>query len=106
MLDDRRQRYLERRGNVAHRQCIRPRQAVEDRSPCRIGKRPKGAIERTVSIVNHVVDYRREAHLVKLRAGASHTIEVCGSHSPIPPAPTGAAKAALRVVPLRGNAPL
>ena len=101
MLDDRRQRYRERRGDLAHRHCVTPRQAVEDRSPRRIGERPKSAIECTVTIVNHMVKYPRDARLVKLRACASHTIEVrvsrnvCQSLALLPR--TRAAKAALRV---------
>ena len=104
MLDDRRQRYRERRGDLAHRHCVTPRQAVEDRSPRRIGERPKGAIECTVPIVNHMVKYPRDARLVKLRACASHTIEVrvsrnvCQSLALLPR--TRAAKAALRVLSL------
>ena len=104
MLDDRRQRYRERRGDLAHRHGVPPRQAVEDRSPRRIGERPKGAIECTVTIVNHVVKYPRDARLVKLRACASHTIEVrvsrnvCQSLALLPR--TRAAKAALRVLSL------
>ncbi len=72
MLDDRRQRYRKRRGNLAHRQCLRPRQALQDRSPCRIGERPKGAIECTVPIVNHMVEYRRTTCRVN-REAAPHT---------------------------------
>ena len=104
MLDDRRQRYRERRGDLAHRHCVTPRQAVEDRSPRRIGERPKSAIECTVTIVNHMVKYPRDARLVKLRACASHTIEVrvsrnvCQSLALLPR--TRAAKAALRVLSL------
>src|SRR5215468_8784208 len=75
MLDDRRQRYRERRGNLAHRQGVRPRQALQDRSPRWIGERPKGAIECTAPIVNHVVKYRRTMRRVKQRPRASHTIE-------------------------------
>ena len=102
MLDDRRQRYRERRGDLAHRHGVPPRQAVEDRSPRRIGERPKGAIECTVPIVNHMVKYPRDARLVKLRTCASHTIEVRvrrnARQSLALLSRTRAAKAALRVL--------
>jgi len=104
MLDDRRQRYRERRGDLAHRHCVTPRQAVEDRSPRRIGERPKSAIECTVTIVNHMVKYPRDARLVKLRTCASHTIEVRvrrNARQSLALLPrTRAAKAALRVLSL------
>jgi hypothetical protein len=53
VLDHRRQRDRERRGDLRHGKAVFSRQALEDRPPRRIGKRSEGHVEHLLTIFNH-----------------------------------------------------
>ena len=58
VLDDRRQRHLERLGQLAHRRRTRG-EALGDRAARRIGQRAEDRVETRRPILNHSVQYNR-----------------------------------------------
>jgi len=68
MLDHRRQRHRQRRGELAHRERALG-QARDQRPPRRVGQSGEGAVEAGGRIVNHVVKYSPGGGGVKPGAG-------------------------------------
>jgi len=58
MFHDRRKRHGKRTGEIANRNVLAAIELREQRSPRRVGKGGKGAIERRVLILNHMVKCR------------------------------------------------
>jgi hypothetical protein len=57
MLDHRRQRHVERSGDLRHRQLAVVCEPVEDRAPRRVSQRGERTIELDIAKVNHIVKY-------------------------------------------------
>ncbi len=59
------QRHRERLRQRAHRKLALLRKAREQRAPCGVGKRCKGAVQRVVFMLNHAVKHRKRIREVK-----------------------------------------